>query len=301
MSPFVGLQAAEAPTATEAFAIRTVLVSVTDANGIPLEGMEEEDFQIEENGVGRDIVEVQGGAWQEVLLLVDASAGFREGIPSLRKGVEVFAASLREPQRVLLADFGGSLHHVAGPTSDRDVLVRAAARISARIEEAALMDAMAEVCSGVAATRQADAEPPALVVVTRLTPDASSTPLEEVYRLARESGAVIYVILYDPPNQSPRFERQAQMENFLATLAQVSGGGFTRILAAASLPDALGKLGAELLRPRYRVSFLTEIEPPTTVDNLSIRLTREGARVTGTRLMRRERVVSSGGTEEVTQ
>jgi hypothetical protein len=301
ISPFPGLQADETPASAEAFAIRTVLVSVTDANGISLEGLGAEDFQIEENGVGRDIVEVQGGAWQEIVLLVDTSAGFREGIPSLRKGVEVFAAALREPQSVLLADFGGSLHHLAGPTSDPDVLIRAAARVTAGMEGAFLMDAMAEVCSGVAATRQADVEPPALVIVTGLTPDASSTPLEEVYRLASESGVLIYVILHDPPDQTSRFERRAQMENFLATLAQVSGGRFTRILAAPSLPDVLGELGAELMQPRYRVSFLTELEPYTMVENLTVQTTRDGARATSIRLLRHERVVSSSGTEEETQ
>ncbi|MGH9462781.1 MAG: hypothetical protein ACRD1X_16315 [Vicinamibacteria bacterium] len=301
MTPLLGLQADETPASAEAFAIRTVLLSVSDANGIPLEGLGEEDFEVEENGVGRDIVEVEGGRWQEIFLLFDTSAAFREGIPSLRKGVEGFAAALREPQSVLLADFGGALHHLAGPTSDPDVLVRAAARMTARTEEGFLMDAMAELCSGVAAPRQTDAEPPALVIVTGLMPDASATPLEEVHRLAIESGVFVYVILYDPPEQTSRFERRAQMENFLATLAQRSGGRLARILAAASLPDVLGELGAELMQPRYRVSFLTEIEPPTSLENLSVRLTRDGARLTRTRLMRRERVVSSGGTEEVTQ
>jgi hypothetical protein len=301
MTPLLGLQADETPASAEAFAIRTVLLSVSDANGIPLEGLGDEDFQVEENGVGRDIIEVQEGAWQEIFLLVDTSAGFREGIPSLRKGVEGFAAALREPQSVLLADFGGALHHLAGPTSDPDVLARAAARMTASTGGGFLMDAMAEVCSGVAATRQVDAEPPALVIVTGLMPDASSAPLEEVHRLAIESGVFIYVILYDPPEQTSGFEGRARMGNFLATLAQQSGGRLTRILAAASLPDVLGELGAELMQPRYRVSFLTEVEPPTTLENLSVRLTREGARVTRTRLMRRERVVSSTGTEEVAQ
>jgi hypothetical protein len=91
------------------------------------------------------------------------------------------------------------------------------------------------------------------------------------------------------------------MENFLATLAQVSGGRFTRILAAPSLPDVLGELGAELMQPRYRVSFLTELEPYTMVENLTVQTTRDGARATSIRLLRHERVVSSSGTEEETQ
>ncbi len=300
-SPFIGLQVDETPSSADAFAIRTALVSVTDEDGIPLPGLGAGDFQIEEMGVPRDVVEVRGGAGQEIFLLVDTSTGFREGIPSLRKGIEAFAATLREPHEVLLADFGGAVHHLAGPTSDPDVLGRATARMSVGMGATYLLDAMAHVCSGVAVTRQADTEPPVVVIVTALIPDASLTPIEEVYRLARESGVFFHVILYDPPYQTTWFERRSQMENFLQTVAQVSGGRFTKILAAAALPNHLGDLGAELMRPRYRVSFLTEVEPRTTLENLSVRVIREGARALPIRLLRHEQVVTPGGTEEPTQ
>ena len=300
-SPLLGLQVDETPISADAFAIRTVLVSVTDEDGIALPGLGDGDFQIEEMGVPRDVVEVRGGVGQEIFLLVDTSNGFREGIPSLQKGIEAFAATLREPHEVLLADFGGAVHHLAGPTSDPDVLNRATARMAAGRGAMYLLDAMAHVCSGVAATRQADTESPAVVIVTALTPDASLTPIEEVYRMARESGVFFHVILYDPPHQMTRFEQRAQMENFLPTLAQVSGGGFTKILAAAALPNHLGELGAELMRHRYRVSFLTEVEPRTTLENLSVRVIREGARALPIRLLQHEQVVTPGSTEEPTQ
>ena len=305
-SPFLGLQVGEPPGSADAFAIRTALVSVADEDGIPLEGLGDEDFQIEEMGVPRDVVEVRGGAGQEIFILVDTSAGFRQGIPSLRKGIDAFAATLREPHEVLLADFGGAVHHLAGPTSDPDVLVRAAARMAAGMEAAYLLDAMAHVCSGVVATRRADAEPPVVVIVTALTPDASLTPIEEVYRLAQESGVFVYVILYDPPYPPldtllTHRDQRAQMESFLATLAQVSGGRFTKILTATPLPSHLGELGAELMRSRYRVSFLTEVEPRTTLENLSVRVIQEGARALPIRLLRYEQVVTSGTTREPTQ
>ena len=301
MPSFLVLQGDEASISINAFAIRTALVSVTGADGTPLPGLGDEDFQIEEMGVPRDVVQVQSGAGQEIFLLVDTSAGFREGIPSLRKGIEAFAATLREPHEVLLADFGGAVHHLAGPTSDPDVLVRATARMAVGMEEMYLLDAMAHVCSGVTAPRQADAEPPVVVIVTALTPDASLTPIEEVYRLAKESGVFFYVIFYDPPHQATHFERHAQMENFLATLAQISGGRFTKILATVALPHHMGELGAELVQPRYRVSFLTEVEPRTLLENLSVRVIREGARALPIRLLRHEQIVTSGSIEEPTR
>ena len=296
-SPSLGLQVDESPSSEDAFAIRTALVSVTDEDGIPLEGLGNEDFQIEEMGVPRDVVEVRGGVGQEIFLLVDTSAGFREGIPSLRNGIEAFAATLREPHEVLLADFGGAVHHLAGPTSDPDVLIRASARMAAKGEATYLLDAMAHVCSGVTATRQADADPPVVVIVTARTPDASLTPIEEVYRLATESGVLFYVILHNPPTQGTSPEQRAQID-FLSTLTLVTGGRFTKIRAAAALPNHLGELGAELMQRRYRVSFLTEVEPRTTLENLSVRVIREGARALPIRLLRQEELVTSGSTEE---
>ncbi|HLE20028.1 MAG TPA: hypothetical protein VJB88_02810, partial [Vicinamibacteria bacterium] len=84
--PLLGFQV-ENSSLQNAFAIRTALVSVTDEQGVPLQGLGLEDFEIAETGVRRDVVEVVGdGAGHEIFLLVDTGAGFREGIPSLRKG-----------------------------------------------------------------------------------------------------------------------------------------------------------------------------------------------------------------------
>lgn len=299
-SPVLAFQA-DTTGEENTFSIRTVLVSVADAQGVPLEGLAVEDFQVEETGVTRDIVDVQGEIGQEIFLLVDTGIGFQEEIPSLRKGVEAFASELEEPHEVLMAGFGGAVHHLAGPTSDPDVLARAAARIARGLGAMYLLDAVADVCSGVAVARREESEPPVVVIVSALTPDVSLTPIEDVYRFAQESEARFYIFLYDPPQRSSHYERRALMENFLATLAQVTGGGFEKILAGAALPVELGELGAELMQPGYRLSFLTEVEPRTTLESLSIRVTREGTRVHPIRLLRHERIVTTSGAEEASQ
>jgi len=298
--PLLGFQV-ENSSQQNAFAIRTALVLVTDEQGVPLQGLGQEDFEIAETGVRRDVVEVVGdGAGQEIFLLVDTGAGFREGIPSLRKGIEAFAAKLREPHEVLLADFGGGVHHLAGPTSDPSVLARAAGRLAAGMEGTFLLDAIAHVCSGVTAS-QPDAESPVVVIVTSLTPDASSTPMEEAYRLGKESQALFYVFLYDPLYQASYDERRAHMEEFLKALAEGSGGGFMKVQAPSTLPDRLGALGTELVRPFYRVSFLTEVEPRTVLEQLSVNVAKQGAKALLIRLLREEQIVLSRRPEEPSQ
>jgi len=232
--------------------------------------------------------------------LLDTGAGFREGIPSLRKGIEAFAAKLREPHEVLLADFGGGVHHLAGPTSDPYMLARAAGRLVAGMEGTFLLDAIAHVCSGVTAS-QPDAESPVVVIVTSLTPDASSTPMEEAYRLGKESQALFYVFLYDPLYQASYDERRAHMEEFLKALAEGSGGGFMKVHAPSTLPDRLGALGTELVRPFYRVSFLTEVEPRTVLEQLSVNVAKQGAKALLIRLLREEQIVLSRRPEEPSQ
>ena len=119
--------------------------------------------------------------------------------------------------------------------------------------------------------------------------------------MAKESRAFFYVVFYDNPHQTAHFERRTQMENFLATLAQLSGGRFVKLQAMAAFSKHLGELGTEVMRPRYRVSFLTEIEPRTTLETLSVRVHREGARALPMRLLHQEQAVTSGTTEEPTQ
>ena len=275
----------------DVFAIRTALVTVTNEGGFPLTGLEAKDFEVLETEVSRDIVEVLGDEdGREIFLLVDTSVGFRGEIPSLRKGLQAFAASLREPHEIMLVEFGGRPKHLAGPTSDRYHLDRAAKKVIARPEGAHLADAIADVTSGITAAKQSETEPPMIVIVASLSSDFSTRRFTEAYNLAIQSRAEFYVVRYEG-NFRGSFN-SAQVEELLRGLCERSGGGYTRVLSAGALEKALGNLATRLLQPRYRISFLTEVEPRTMMENLNITVFREHATTLLIRVLPYERRVT---------
>ena len=286
------------PEEEDVFAIRTAVVTVTNENGFPLTGLEAEDFEVLETEVLRDIVEVVGDdEGREIFLLVDTSVGFRGEIPSLRRGIQAFAAPLREPHEIMLVEFGGRPRHLAGPTSDRYQLGRAARKVIARIEGAYLADAIADVASGITAAKQAETQPPMIVIVTSLTSDFSSRRFSEAYDLAVQSGAEFYVVRYEGIFRNSF--NSAQMEDALRRLCEQSGGAFTRVLAAGALEKTLGNLATQLLQPRYRISFLTEVEPRTLMESLNITVFREHVTTLLIQLLPYERrVTASQPTQE---
>ena len=289
----------QSPTAADAvispeedvFAIRTALVTVTNENGFPLTGLVANDFEVLEVEVSRDIVEVLGDEdGREIFLLVDTSAAFQGEIPSLRKGLQAFAAALREPHEIMLVEFGGRPKHLAGPTSDRYQLDRAAKKVIARSEGAYLADAIADVTSGITAAKQVETEPPMIVIVASLSSDFSSRRFTEAYDLAVQSRAEFYVVRYDGGFRGS-FNSE-RVEDVLRGLCERSGGAFTRVLAAGALENTLGDLATQLLQPRYRISFLTEVEPQTLMENLNITVFREHARTLLIQLLPYERRVT---------
>ena len=282
----------------DVFAIRTAVVTVTNENGFPLTGLEAEDFEVLETEVPRDIIKVIGDEeGREIFLLVDTSVGFRGEIPSLRRGLQAFAAALREPHEIMLVEFGGRPKHLAGPTSDRYQLDRAARKVIARTEGAYLADAIAYVASGITAAKQAETQPPMIVIVASLTSDFSSRRFSEAYDLAVQSRAEFYVVRYEGGFLGSL--NSAQVENALRRLCERSGGAFTRILSAGALENTLGHLATRLLQPRYRISFLTEIEPHTLMEDLKITVFREHVTTLLIQLLPYERhVTASQPTQE---
>ena len=104
----------------DAFAIRTVLISVTDAEGLWIEGLGQEDFELLEKGVPRDVVDaVDEGVSTELYILVDTSIAFQPYRFLLLKGLQSFVDALESRFRITLYEFGTRPRRLTGPTEDR--------------------------------------------------------------------------------------------------------------------------------------------------------------------------------------
>ena len=276
----------------DAFAIRTVLISVTDAEGLWIEGLGQEDFELLEKGVPRDVVEVvDEEVGTELYVLVDTSIAFQPHVFLLRRSLQAFVDALGNRFRVALYEFGTRPRRLAGPTEDRVEISREIGRMNARAEGAYLLDALYETTREMNETEREEGTPPVRVVIIAGTgPELSNTSDIRALDAGRSSGAVFDVILYEGASGGD-FIKRAKVDDVLDQLSRESGGSLKRLLSVNALESTLLRLASDQLQPRYRVSFLTELSPPTDSGDLQVSVRRAGAEAAVVGLLPGERRV----------
>ena len=100
---------------------RQLYVSVLDGDGVPIQGLAEGDFVVQEDGVGQDVLRV-GPATEpmQVDTLVDSSAGTRLLIKDFRDALQGFARELPTSTQMALITFGGVRTVVVEATDDHE-------------------------------------------------------------------------------------------------------------------------------------------------------------------------------------
>lgn len=276
----------------DVFAVRTVLVSVTDSEGASAYGLGVEDFALVERGIERDIVEVTADERQrEILLMVDTSVAFYGEVQPLRQAVESFIGAVT-PQHVMsLYEFGGRPNLMAGPADDAGTLLSAVGKLYARQQDASyLLDAIVETGRELEDDEREESNPVVVVIVTGMGSEFSTNHYERVKKVGERSGAVYNAVVFDSNRASRNFVRRSEVEGALTYLAEKTGGTFTRVLTATSIRGELDRVASEL-GPLYRISFLSEISPQSDPKELSISVQKENARAELIRLLPGEKKV----------
>ena len=260
-------------------AIRTALVSVTDDEGARLEGLERQDFQVQERGTRRDVVEVidqRSGA--ELFLLVDTSVVFEPHIFELRRSLQKFIGTLGSRFRITLYEFGTRPRRLAGPTDDPGVLSREIGRMIAQREGAYLLDTIYQTAREMGQTEREEETPPVRVVIlTGTGPELSNISDQPAREAGEKSGAVYDVVIYEGGRAEDSIHL-ARVQGVLDRLSRESGGSLERVLSVNAIEKVLLELASERLQPLYRVSFLTELSPQTGAEDLEVSVGRPGAR-----------------------
>ena len=156
-----------------------------------------------------------------------------------------------------------------------------------------LLDALFETASEMNETEREEGAPPVpVVILTGTGPELSNTSDVRALEAGRSSGAVFHLILYEG-GPAGDFIQRAKVDDVLNQLSEESGGSLKRLLSVNALESTLVRLASEQLQPKHRVSFLTELSPPTDLGDLSVSVRREGAQAAIVRLLPGERRVES--------
>lgn len=262
--------------AEQFFAIRTALVAVTDDQGNLVQGLNVEDFGLEEKGVPRDIVNISWAEGDtEVYLLVDTSVVFQGEVLALRRAAQAFLEAVRPGDRVAFYEYGQRPRRRVDPTGGRIALQNSAARLNAWPEGAYLLDAIEEVGQEIIESgRERKAHPVTVAILGGAGPDFSSTPYRRAIDIGTQTGATFHVVMMSQATVAGDAIRQAEVDQTLQTLIKNNGGSLRRVLTAQALEPEMAGLAQEIFQSGYHVSFLTEVEHATLPEELTISVSR---------------------------
>ena len=213
-----------------------VSVHVTDDRGRFVEGLQQSQFKVLEDGVPQDITSfLAENAASSLLLALDISGSMGPAVGELRNATAQFLQSLRPADRVTLTGFSNSLFVLAPATAN------AAARQAALDQlhpmgGTALYDSMIR---GVELLKP-QSSPRAMVVFTDGDDDASLATLDGVRSTLQSNDVVLYFIAQG------RADRDEVLRTALIRLATETGGAAYFSSRMSSLQEHFANIVTDL-------------------------------------------------------
>ena len=231
---------------------RDIYVSVVDSKGVAVTGLSAADFAVREDGVAREVLRaVPATEPLDIVLLVDDSQAATRIIPYLRDGLTRFVDQMQGKAMIGIVTVGERPTSVVERTKDAATLKKAVSRIFARPGSGAyLLEGIREVSRGM---QMRDTPRPTIVAVTVEGIEFSNLQYQQVLDELYESGAALHVLAIGTP--SGGISDEIRNKNVvIARGTEETGGRRDQLLSELAVPDALAKLGNELLN-QYVVTY----------------------------------------------
>ena len=244
----------------------TLYVSVTDANGEPLE-VDPGQIRISENGAVMQPSQVSGSGDigpLTTLLVMDVSGSMNNAgkLSTAKTAAQAYIDQMRPGDQAGLLTFNTKVTYVQSITTDHTALSQAINSLEAQ-DDTAMFDALfqADLILQDYPGRKA------IIVLTDGIDNQSKKTLTQITQTIGKSGLTISTIgLGNPDNAGPYFGLD---ESALKSLAEQAGGVYSYANNQADL-SKLYKLYGRALQSEYRITYTT---PSTLRDGLGRTLT----------------------------
>ena len=216
-----------------------VYATVTDAQGGPVTGLRQSDFEVLEEGVRQDVTAFAAGEFPlTVALGVDRSFSMAKNLNLAKQASQTFLRELKPADRSMVVAISSEAEVIAPLSSDRAAQSRAIAALDAW-GTTALHDAI------VATLDRLEPEPgrQAIVVFSDGADRYSTHAAAEVMERARRSNALIYPIAFGRTRPA-----------LLAELAVLTGGRSFLLREPRELEKTLATVAREL-RYQYLLGY----------------------------------------------
>jgi len=261
---------------------RTVYVTVTDKNDLPVTDLTPVDFVVKEGGKARNVVEAgMTNVPLRIAVIVDDN-----GTGIFRYGVAKFIERLQGRAEFAVSTVTGQHLKIVDYTTDVQLLTSAIGQLTARPgtnDGGQLLEGIFETARDFQKRRT---RRPIIVVLTVGGEEHSTVPAHHVLEELQKSGAALHVIAINSSalramatvsKPGALLEENLNLSEVLGDGPKQSGGKREEIVASAGLVVGLQEL-AEALRNQYAVSF-ARADLPKSGDKLSVSVKRSGLTV----------------------
>lgn len=263
---------AQSPAAPDPAELRTIVVSISDDKGRPIQGLTVDEVALLENGVARDVAELTLDARPLTLaLLVDSS----EAVGSAYR-LNVVEAVLR-----FLGSLPPGTQYTVWTTGDRPTKIleltdaRGAAATPLKrtypTGGSTMLDALVEAARDL---RKQEGQRSAVVAVAGSGIEFSNRSRERIVEEAQGAGTVFSVVQFEE-GDAPLESRQ-NYDYVFSALTRKTGGLREVVLSSMGIEVALKKVATDLAA-QYRLRYATL--PEIKERKLEVQVARQGARV----------------------
>ena len=238
---------------------RVIYASVVDGDGSPVLDLTTKDFIVREDGQSREVLRVARDTDPlQIALLVDNSVSMRPRLSSLRRSVTAFIDATREDVQLALITLAERPTILAGYTTDRAALRKAADNMFAYEAGNYLLDGIAETSQGLAKRTTLRS---AIAVITGIGPEMSYRQYTEVLRFFRAGGASLHVV------QMGAGIGGQEREIVISRGTSETGGRFEEVLVPTNLELKSRQMATELSN-QYRVTYArpNRLIPPSKTE-----------------------------------
>jgi VWFA-related protein len=255
---------------------RSVIVSVVDEKGLPVDGLTVTDIEVREDGVAREVLRVERASDPlQIALLIDDSSAADSAIREFRDGAKQFVNTITAAgkHQIALITFGDRSTLIRDYTSDAAALSAGIDRIFARSNSGMqMLDALVDASQGLG-KREEGARKHVVVLMTEGI-EFSTLHDQTVVDALHGAGATMHALVLTTVTASNETEEVRNRNRVLDLGTRTTGGRRETLLAVTSVQPALASMARELLS-QYRVVYSRPdaLIPP---EKLAVRATKPG-------------------------
>ena len=232
---------------------QTLFISVTDADGEPVTGLEPDDLQVTWDDTVCETLDFEPFNWPvRVTVFVDNGEGSRSALQDMREGLKLFVDAIPEEVEVALLTIGSQPRWITRHTADREELVGGIDLITPDAGSAArFLDALIEEAGRLNDDEERQYFPVIVMVATDGPEGSTGLPrrLDEMLQRMVENSATVHTRMLSTGDHFEALQVQVGVR-----VSEVTRGTYEALAIGNAFRTMLPELAQEIARKHTRVS-----------------------------------------------